>query len=210
MTNRAQVFQQHGDPVDHNVCTTHAVTQFLRRGINDFIESERLRLFGFRMILYEALRTGRGKASAELNGSDLISAMIRESKGKRRKLSKQAKADRAALLLLTLQAESLKVEGDTLATALPTPATKESIEQAAELLASLAATTVAAVLKDREGFRQAYRIIESRLHPDNGADRDAWEAFQNAAVLLERHHVAQERRRRLNGAEALTATVQEK
>jgi hypothetical protein len=80
---------------------------------------------------------------------------------------------------------------------LPVPATKETIEQAAELLASLAATTVAAVLEDREGFRQAYRIIESRLHPDNGADRDAWEAFQNAAVLLERHYVAEERRRRL-------------
>ena len=208
MTNRARVFQQQRSR--RSQCLhDHAVTQFLRRGIDDFIESERLRLLGFRMILYEALRTGRGKASAELNGSDLISAMrIRESKGKRPKLSKQAKADRAALL--TLQAESLKVQGDTLATALPTPATKESIEQAAELLASLAATTVAAVLKDREGFRQAYRIIESRLHPDNGADRDAWEAFQNAAVLLERHHVAQERRRRLNGAEALTATVQEK
>jgi hypothetical protein len=81
--------------------------------------------------------------------------------------------------------------------ALPTPATKETIEQAAELLALLAATTVAAILEDREGFRQAYRIIESQLHPDNGADRDAWEAFQNAAVLLERHHVAQERQRRL-------------
>jgi hypothetical protein len=79
---------------------------------------------------------------------------------------------------------------------LPAPATQETTEQAAELLASLAATTVAAVLEDREGFRQACRIIESRLHPD-GADRDAWEAFQNAAVLLERHHVAQERRRRL-------------
>jgi hypothetical protein len=81
--------------------------------------------------------------------------------------------------------------------ALPAPATKETIEQAAELFASLAATTVAAVLEDREVLRQAYGIIESRLHPDNGADRDAWEAFQNAAVLLERHHVAQERQRRL-------------
>jgi hypothetical protein len=44
------------DPVDHNVCavtacdTTHAVTQLLERGINDLIESERLRLLGFRMI----------------------------------------------------------------------------------------------------------------------------------------------------------------
>ena len=80
---------------------------------------------------------------------------------------------------------------------LPAPATKEAIDQAAELFASLAATPAAAVLEDREGFREAYRIIESRLHPDNGAYRDAWEAFQNAAVLLERHHVAQERRRRL-------------
>ena|ERR1700676_3344717 len=80
--------------------------------------------------------------------------------------------------------------------ALPATAAKKTIDKAAELFASLAATTVAAVLEDREGFRQAYRIIESRLHPD-GADRDAWEAFQNAAVLLERHHVRQERRRRL-------------
>ena len=82
--------------------------------------------------------------------------------------------------------------------ALPTPGTKEAIDQAAQLLASLAATTSAAVLEDREGFREAYRLVESRLHPD-GTDRDAWEAFQNAAVLLERHHVAQERRRRLMG-----------
>jgi hypothetical protein len=81
--------------------------------------------------------------------------------------------------------------------ALPAPATKGTIDQAAELFASLATTTPATVLKDREGFQQAYRLIDSRLHPDNGADRDAWEAFQNAAVLLERHHVAQERRRRL-------------
>src|SRR5882724_1745614 len=48
------------DPVDHNVCavtardTTHAVTQLLDGGINDLIESERLRLLGFRMI-------GRGR-----------------------------------------------------------------------------------------------------------------------------------------------------
>src|SRR5205807_996789 len=44
------------DPVDDNVCavtardTTHAVTQLLQGGIDDFIESERLRLLGFRMI----------------------------------------------------------------------------------------------------------------------------------------------------------------
>src|SRR5437867_4734696 len=44
------------DPVDDNVCavtardTTHAVTQLLRGGIDDFIESERLRLLCFRMI----------------------------------------------------------------------------------------------------------------------------------------------------------------
>src|ERR1700704_6658338 len=80
--------------------------------------------------------------------------------------------------------------------ALPSPATKETIDQAAELFASLASTTAAAILEDRKGFRLAYRTIESRLHPD-GADREAWEAFQNAAVLLERHHVAKERKRRL-------------
>jgi hypothetical protein len=79
----------------------------------------------------------------------------------------------------------------------PATATKGTIDQAAELFASLAATTDAAVLEDREAFRQAYRIIEARLHPDTGADRDTWEAFQNAAVGLERHHAAQERRRRL-------------
>src|SRR5207244_1360195 len=44
------------DPVDHNVCavtecdTTHAVAQLLEGGINDLIESERLRLLGFRII----------------------------------------------------------------------------------------------------------------------------------------------------------------
>src|SRR3984893_19115002 len=44
------------DSVDHNVCavtcsdTAHAVTQLLDGGINDLIESERLRLLGFRMI----------------------------------------------------------------------------------------------------------------------------------------------------------------
>src|SRR5437899_8166341 len=44
------------DAVDDNVCavtardTTHAVTQLLQGGIDDFIESERLRLLGFRMI----------------------------------------------------------------------------------------------------------------------------------------------------------------
>src|SRR5712671_866204 len=44
------------DSVDDNVCavtardTTHAVTQLLQGGIDDFIESERLRLLGFRMI----------------------------------------------------------------------------------------------------------------------------------------------------------------
>jgi hypothetical protein len=81
------------------------------------------------------------------------------------------------------------------------PATKES-KEAAKFFAALAASTVAAVLEDREAFRQAYRIIDARLHPDNIADRDAWEAFQNAAVLLERHHVAQERERRLQAAPA--------
>src|SRR5207302_10812973 len=44
------------DSVDDNVCAvtardaTHAVTQLLQRGIDDFIESERLRLLGFRLI----------------------------------------------------------------------------------------------------------------------------------------------------------------
>ncbi len=44
------------DSVDDYVCavtvrdTTHAVSQLLERGIDDFVKSERLRLFGFRMI----------------------------------------------------------------------------------------------------------------------------------------------------------------
>src|SRR6266853_775822 len=44
------------DSVDDNVCAvtardaTHAVTQLLQGRIDDFIESERLRLLGFRMI----------------------------------------------------------------------------------------------------------------------------------------------------------------
>jgi hypothetical protein len=121
--------------------------------------------------------------------------VIRDSKGKRRKSSQKAKM-REALSVLKQQTESLKVPGDP-GPPLPAPATQEPIDQAAKLFASVAATTVAAVLEDREGFRQAYRIVESQLHPENGADREAWEAVQNAAVLLERHHVAQERRRRL-------------
>jgi hypothetical protein len=42
--------------------------------------------------------------------------MLRDTKGKRRKSSKQAKADRESLLLSKLQAESLKVHGDPLDT----------------------------------------------------------------------------------------------
>jgi len=83
------------------------------------------------------------------------------------------------------------------------PRTTMVTKDAAKFFASLAATTAAAVLKDREAFRQAYDIIDARLHPENQADRDAWEAFQNAAVLLERHHVAQERHRRLRAAAQL-------
>jgi hypothetical protein len=93
--------------------------------------------------------------------------------------------------------ENAPTAADQAVAELPAPGTKDAIEHAAELFASLAATTVAAVLKDREGFKQAYRIIAARLDPENLADRDAWERFQDAAVLLERYHVAQERQRRL-------------
>ncbi|MGZ6338431.1 MAG: hypothetical protein ACXWSL_20860 [Bdellovibrionota bacterium] len=82
--------------------------------------------------------------------------------------------------------------------ALPAPATKETIDQAAEMFASLAATTVATVLEDREGFRQAYRIIESRLPPD-GAESRRLGSVSERGGLLERHHAAQERQRRPNG-----------
>jgi hypothetical protein len=44
------------------------------------------------------------------------------------------------------------------------------------------------VLHNREAYRGAYRSCAARLHPDQGGDRNAWEAFQNAAVLLEEHH----------------------
>src|SRR5260370_40858267 len=44
------------DAVDDNICavavsdTTHAVTQLLQGGVDDFIESKRLRLLGFCMV----------------------------------------------------------------------------------------------------------------------------------------------------------------
>src|ERR1700733_700422 len=44
------------DPIDHNICavavgdTTYPVTQLLQRSIDDLIESEGLRLFGFRVV----------------------------------------------------------------------------------------------------------------------------------------------------------------
>lgn len=50
--------------------------------------------------------------------------VIRDSKGKRRKSAKQAKADREASLLSKLQAESLKVHGDPLAPPKKTPGKK--------------------------------------------------------------------------------------
>lgn len=71
---------------------------------------------------------------------------------------------------------------------LPAPETRGTVDQAAELFASLAGRGTQEILQEREAFRRAYRVVAARLHPDTGGDRGAWEAFQNAAVLLEEHH----------------------
>jgi hypothetical protein len=72
--------------------------------------------------------------------------------------------------------------------ALPAPATRGTVEQAAILLASYGAVPKDFLLDDAELYKLTYRKIAAVLHPDAGGDRDAWEAFQNAAVLLEKHH----------------------
>lgn len=72
--------------------------------------------------------------------------------------------------------------------ALPAPVTYGTVDQAAIMLASIAAVPKDYILDSAEAFRNAYRIAAAQLHPDAGGDRNAWEAFQNAAVLLEKHH----------------------
>jgi hypothetical protein len=52
--------------------------------------------------------------------------VLRDSKGQRRKSSKQAKEDREALLLSKLQAESLKAHGDPMDTPKKAPAKKKA------------------------------------------------------------------------------------
>lgn len=74
--------------------------------------------------------------------------------------------------------------------ALPAPATTGTVEQAAALLASITAFSAGVILENREMYRQAYRQAAARMHPDSGGDRNAWEAMQLAAVLLEEHHKA--------------------
>lgn len=72
--------------------------------------------------------------------------------------------------------------------ALPAPATHGTVEQAAALLGEIANVPARDVLHSREAYRGAYRAAAARLHPDTGGDRNAWEALQNASVLLEEHH----------------------
>lgn len=74
--------------------------------------------------------------------------------------------------------------------ALPAPQTSGTVDQAAELFAQIAGVPAGDVIKSLEAYRGAYRLAAAKLHPDLGGDRNAWEAFQNASVLLEAHHAS--------------------
>lgn len=74
--------------------------------------------------------------------------------------------------------------------ALPAPQTSGTLEQAAALLAEIAGVPARDMIQSREAYRGAYRVVAARLHPDSGGDRNVWQTFQNAAVLLEEHHAA--------------------
>jgi hypothetical protein len=72
--------------------------------------------------------------------------------------------------------------------ALPAPTPQVTVEQAGTILAALSGVPAKDIVRHHDAYRTAYRDVARRLHPDSGADRDAWENFQNAAVVLEEHH----------------------
>ena len=72
--------------------------------------------------------------------------------------------------------------------ALPEPQTKGTLEEAALVLASLSAVPKDYLIDSAEAYRDAYRRVAAKLHPDKGGDPTAWHEFQNAAILLQKHH----------------------
>jgi hypothetical protein len=77
--------------------------------------------------------------------------------------------------------------------ALPAPAdTGLTVEMAAFVFASFAAVPKDDVLGNTAAFKGAYRQTAARLHPDRGGSMKDWQEFQDAAVILEKHHAGAE------------------
>ena len=94
------------DPVDHNaravpVCdTTHDLTQLLEGGINDLIESKRLRLLAIRLDATELLRRGSGSIGSAIRfmTSASLSAASPPARQENRPLRFTAKRKKVASL----------------------------------------------------------------------------------------------------------------
>jgi hypothetical protein len=77
--------------------------------------------------------------------------------------------------------------------ALPAPAdTGLTVDQAALVISSLAAVPKDDVLESASAYKAAYRQTAAKLHPDRGGSIKDWQEFQDAAVILEKHHAGAE------------------